>query len=150
MTVHPFIETGLGKAIPFGGCVSERLLRRQLFIDSAELGQGIGNFPEGGLDRLFVPGHHDVAINLGYRKVRRIAPAVKDRQRNARGDTPGKSSLLKKAGQLITAETDGRNQRYFGEKRCPCRSDIGVGTFQLPFGLEDIGTAQQYVRCQAG
>ena len=107
VAVDPLFVACLGEAVALGGGVGQRLLRRHLVVDGSPLGQGVGHFPEGGLDGLFILGHGDLAIHLGHLQIGPVAAAVEDRQGDPRREAPGQGTGGEETGQVVAAEADG-------------------------------------------
>ncbi len=80
-----------------------RPLRAQLLAQRRAAGQRVGHFAEGGLDRLLVLRHRDVARRLGRSQVGAVAAGVEDRQQQLRRQAPGEAAALNRPPSSLLA-----------------------------------------------
>ena len=101
IAVNPPRVAGLGKAAPLGCGLNQGLLRLQLVPQCFPLGQGVGRFPEGCLDRLLVLGQGDPAVDLRRGQVGQVRAGIEDRQDDPGRKAPGAGSGLEEPGQFV-------------------------------------------------
>src|SRR5690606_6842929 len=83
----------------FGGR-QQGLLGVELLGQRARQREGIGHFPETGLDGALVVGQRDVAVDLGHPQCRAQAPTLEDRQVDARDEAPAHGAAVEQAREL--------------------------------------------------
>src|ERR1700722_18626425 len=76
------------------------LLSRELLIERATGNQRIGNFLEGGLNRLLILRDRRIARELGRLEIGDVGAAREDRDADLRGEGPGARTALEEAREL--------------------------------------------------
>ena len=112
-------------------------------------GEGVGDFPEGGLDRGFVVGDGHLLACFGQFQVGAGAAAVEQGHPQHRRETPTAAAAAEQAIQLGAGGAAEAGQRDVGQKRRAGGMDVGLTRGEASFGGADVGSAGEQFGRQA-